>query len=789
MDAVHDLSLRAGTAVYGSAFNTVLRSAVELQHEIASLGLDRQAVMDRVVERTRELTGATAAHASTLIGHELVTEARTGPEDVPIPDRLAAQGNLLGLAVRTGRSLLCFDTERDAQADAVTARRVGIRSLIAVPLLQAQTTIGLLIVVARQPGTFVERDVTNMEMLSVVLSAALSHLAHVETQREQEAALVRLRTLFDGASVGIARIDEVGHALEANEVALKMLGYRAEELRELTFWETIHPAHLDEQLARHAELIAGERTHYELEKRYLRKGGEELWAQTRTSLLRGTDDEPQTAIAMMQDITERKLAEIAVRENSDRLARIVETQRDIAAAGVDLSAVARLIVERSMSLTRAEGAMVSLIDGEELAVSAAGGIASKAVGGRRPISSSIVKHAIAARDTLLIERAETDPRMNPELRATIRDRSHICVPLFQGDRPVAALNLMSSSEEDRLGEDDRRTLELLAVVLAAAVSRAAEFEAKREQVEALARFEATFEGALAGMTLFDMDGRILDANAAMLELLGLDRDTIIRRHVLSLVHPEDRELVLHELGRNGENVDSFRLEHRLQSSNGQTRWVDASISFVRDLAGRRSFAVSMVQDVTQRKEAEAALVAQAELNEHQALHDALTGLANRTLFRDRIDLAVKSARRTGARVAVLLMDLDRFREINDSLGHAAGDELLVELGTRMRDALRASDTVARLGGDEFGVLLPDATIPDDVLAVVDRVRAEIAQPVIVQGLPLVLEASIGISLYPDDGENVESLLKGQTWRCTRRRRRTAGTRSSMPTAISTIRRG
>ncbi len=759
MDAVHDLPLGNGTAVYGSAFNTVLRSAVDLQQELASLGPDRQAVMDRVVQRTRELTGATAAHVSLLDADELVAHAQSGPDDISIPQRLPTKNNLCGIALRTGRSVLCFDTEKDAKADAVTARRVGIRSLVAVPLLQAQTAIGLLIVVGRQPGTFVERDVTNLEMLSVVLSAALSNLAQDEAQREQEASLLRLRALFDGASVGIARIDEVGHALEANEVALTMLGYSAEELRELTFWETIHPEHLDEQLVLHTELLAGERTYYELEKRYLRKGGEELWAQTRTSLLKGTDGEPDTAIAMMQDITERKLAEISVRENSERLERIVETQRDIAAAGFDLAAVARLIVERSMALTRAEGAMVSMIEGDELVVSAACGIASKAVGGRRAISSSIVEHAIESRDALLIERAESDTRMNPELRASIRDRSHICVPLFHGERPVAALNLMSRSEDDRLGEDDRRTVELLAVVLAAAVSRAAEFEAKREQVEALARFEATFEGALAGMTLFDMRGRILDANCAMQELIGLERDALVGRHVFSVVHPEDHELVRWELERNGDGVDSFRLEHRLMTNDGQTRWVDASISFVRDLGGRRGFAVSMVQDVTQRKEAEAALVAQAELNEHQALHDALTGLANRTLFRDRIDLAVKSARRTGARVAVLMMDLDRFKEINDSLGHAAGDELLVELGTRMRDALRASDTVARLGGDEFGVLLPDATIPDDVLAVVDRIRAEIGQPVIVQGLPLVLEASIGISLYPDDGDDVESLLK------------------------------
>ena len=119
----------------------------------------------------------------------------------------------------------------------------------------------------------------------------------------------------------------------------------------------------------------------------------------------------------------------------------------------------------------------------------------------------------------------------------------------------------------------------------------------------------------------------------------------------------------------------------------------------------------MVQDITQQKAAEAALLSQAELNEHQALHDALTGLANRTLFRDRIDQALRVRRRACNRAAVLVMDLDGFKEINDSLGHAAGDEVLVELGRRLTETLRGSDTVARLGGDEFGVLLPDARVP------------------------------------------------------------------------------
>jgi diguanylate cyclase (GGDEF)-like protein/PAS domain S-box-containing protein len=622
---IHGLPAGAGPAPHGSVDAAVLRSAVELQHEIAVGDLALDAAMLRIAERTRELTGASAAHVTMLEASELVTGASTGAEDLRLPPRFPAQGTLTVHAIESGESVLCLDTETDERADAALARKIGIRSFAVVPLLDAGSTIGLLIASGREPGAFGPADVTNLELLSIVLSAAVASAAERRTAR--------------------------------------------------------------------------------------------------------------------------------------RLERIVETQRDVAAAGVDLETVMQLVVDRSMALTGSDAGMVSLIDGDELVVGAAAGRASALVGNRRTLKESIVRHAIAARDTLLIERTEDDPRINRKLQAAVGDLSHICVPLFAGERPVAALSVMSSSDTDRLGEEERRTLELLAVALAAAVSRAAEFKAKRDQVEALARFEATFAGALTGMLTSDLEGRILDANPAAQELLGYGAGQLAGRHISEFVHPEDRDLVLADFLASPEDVDSLRLDHRFVRRNGDVRWVDASVSFVRDVAGRRSFAVSMIQDVTQRREAEAALLAQAELNEHQALHDALTGLANRTLFRDRIDHTVKTARRSEARAAVLLMDLDRFKEINDSLGHAAGDELLVELGSRLEAALRASDTVARLGGDEFGVLIPDATVPDDVLRVIDRMQSAIAEPVTVQGLPLSLEASIGVALFPDDGDDVETLLQ------------------------------
>jgi diguanylate cyclase (GGDEF)-like protein len=146
-------------------------------------------------------------------------------------------------------------------------------------------------------------------------------------------------------------------------------------------------------------------------------------------------------------------------------------------------------------------------------------------------------------------------------------------------------------------------------------------------------------------------------------------------------------------------------------------------------------------------------------SEYHALHDSLTGLPNRNLFHDRIGQAVLACERSGGPVAVLLMDLDRFKEVNDTLGHHSGDVLLTELGSRIRDVLRASDTVARLGGDEFGVLLPDQSNPMDVVHVMEKIRQAVERPLVVQDLPLGVEASVGVAFYPDHGRTVDALLQ------------------------------
>ena len=193
---------------------------------------------------------------------------------------------------------------------------------------------------------------------------------------------------------------------------------------------------------------------------------------------------------------------------------------------------------------------------------------------------------------------------------------------------------------------------------------------------------------------------------------------------------------------------SFSFEFPLERE-GDRRWYQLSVQPLRAPDGG---AVIVHRDITERTRIEVAL-------EHQALHDVVTDLPNRTLLRDRLRQAILAARRRNTKVALLFIDLDRFKELNDTFGHQAGDVVLREVGERFVDAVRASDTVARLGGDEYAVLIPLAADRDEAVMVARRILASLQEPFTVEGESAFIEASIGIVLCPEHGEDVQTLMR------------------------------
>ncbi|HEY3203034.1 MAG TPA: PAS domain S-box protein [Thermoanaerobaculia bacterium] len=274
----------------------------------------------------------------------------------------------------------------------------------------------------------------------------------------------------------------------------------------------------------------------------------------------------------------------------------------------------------------------------------------------------------------------------------------------------------------------------------------------RKYAEELSRLLAAIvessDDAIVGKTL---DGTIISWNQGAERIYGYTAEEAIGRPI-SLLAPPDRQNemveVLERIGR-GERVDHYETERVRR--DGQKIHVSLTISPVKDPAGRITGASAISRDITERTEARAKV-------EHLAFHDALTGLPNRLLFNDRLELAVAQAHRNERPLAVFFLDLDRFKFINDSLGHPVGDELLRVVADRVIRCVREGDTVARLGGDEFLVLLPGVAAEQDAAVVGRKILEAIRLPVQIQERELSVTMSIGIALYPADGLDAESLV-------------------------------
>ncbi|MCB5186929.1 EAL domain-containing protein [Methylobacillus caricis] len=273
--------------------------------------------------------------------------------------------------------------------------------------------------------------------------------------------------------------------------------------------------------------------------------------------------------------------------------------------------------------------------------------------------------------------------------------------------------------------------------------------ARKEGETSLRLSKQVFENTAEGILIADRNRQILEVNQAYLDITGYARDDTVGKHLrlLDEIGEEDQPIgnIVQEKGK-------WMGEILARKQNGEyyPEWV--SISTVHDANGLLQNYVAVLTDISQRKQSEERL-------QFLATHDALTGLPNRALLQERMELALLRAQRYRNRVGVLFIDLDRFKIINDTLGHQAGDMLLQEAAKRLKDCLRLTDTIARQGGDEFVVLLEDFTETQYLSAVARKIMNMLAQPFILMNQELYISASIGISVYPEDGVDIFSLLK------------------------------
>jgi diguanylate cyclase (GGDEF)-like protein/PAS domain S-box-containing protein len=279
----------------------------------------------------------------------------------------------------------------------------------------------------------------------------------------------------------------------------------------------------------------------------------------------------------------------------------------------------------------------------------------------------------------------------------------------------------------------------------AAVQVVARDISQRKEIEE--RYRLLFERNLAGVFRTSIDGRILDCNDALARIFGYrDRHELLSQRADSVYFDRnDRENVLDQLREHG---SLSNIETRMRRADGTELWVLENVT----LLEARGELEGTIIDITERKTAQ-------EQIEYQAFHDVLTALPNRRLFRDRIGVALAHARRQGRGIAVMFLDLDQFKLVNDTLGHTVGDAMLQTIATRLVGCVRAEDTVARMGGDEFTVLVSETSDRRAAGVVAQKVLETVAQPMIVDGHELFVTTSLGIAMFPDDGVDAETLLK------------------------------
>jgi len=330
-----------------------------------------------------------------------------------------------------------------------------------------------------------------------------------------------------------------------------------------------------------------------------------------------------------------------------------------------------------------------------------------------------------------------------DLWRLLRQGDDMITPTLPFLRPDGTEVLLEANANLPLRDPDRVVIALRDVTQR--VAEAYRLEKARE------RFRLAFHGAPTGMALSTApDGVLIDVNESLMSMLGRTRDDLIGRTVEEISHPDDWQRNAAQLSRaSAQDSDNYRMEKRYVRGDGGVVWARTWVSIMDDGEGG-SLAIAHIEDVTEQRH-------NAERLEWAATHDGLTGLPNRFRFLERLGAYLETAQ--PGSIAVLFIDIDNFKVINDSLGHDAGDQLLQSMSERLRSVVRDRDMLGRFGGDEFIVMLRDVSGSYDPFVVAEQLRAEIAQPLIIDDAELFVTASIGITISDREGVTTTEMLR------------------------------
>lgn len=435
---------------------------------------------------------------------------------------------------------------------------------------------------------------------------------------------------------------------------------------------------------------------------------------------------------------------------------------------LELDDVLRRIVEACVHFTHADEGFLALHDNTsgQIYLRAVKNIdQEKSKTMRLPVSDSLVGSVITTGRPLRISQEEKAAPLKVSTGYFVHSLIH--VPIFSRGKVIGVLSVDNHSSNRPFKEVDEVLLTSLADYAGVAIENArlyqqaqAEINERKKVTAALQeseeRYALAVQGANDGLWDWDLKKNRVYFSPRWKMMIGCEDPEIGSKpdEWLGRIHEEDIERVKHELTEHFRGDTShFENEHRVRHKDGTFRWMLARAIAVWDNHGIPVRMVGSLTDINDRKIAEEKIL-------HDAFHDTLTDLPNRTLFTDRLRLAVERAkRRDDFLFAVLFLDIDRFKDVNDSLGHAAGDQLLTEISRILSDGLRATDTVARMGGDEFGILLEDIENISDATRIAERIQEKLRVPIKISGHETFISASIGIVLSATGYSRAEDVLR------------------------------
>lgn len=517
------------------------------------------------------------------------------------------------------------------------------------------------------------------------------------------------RSQFDIGNIGISITSKAKYWLKVNPYLCQMLGYSESELKALTWAEITHPDDLNKDLLKYDKMVKGEIDEYEMDKRFVAKDGSIVYTHITIACRRNPDDDGFLVIAGFLDITKQKQAELALLQSKEQLDLVLDSS--------ELGVWDWDVQKRTVNFNRYSADILCC-----------------------PVSklNETPKRwidAIEEKDKLRFLRSLNDIQKGRSISQKIE---------------YQLINLMGESrwilQTGKVVDIDEKGKPLRVCGTLSDITDIKHVE------ETLSVAASVYQNSSEAMSVFTSEGVIIDSNPAFSLITGFKKDEI-KGQSLSMFKSElQPQKFYDQLTVQLKQIGRWQGEVWMQHKNGENYLILLTINSVNQTKTQSARFVALFSDITEKKQTE-------ELIWRQANYDSLTGLPNRRMLLAFLAKAVTQTDRQRNHFALMFLDLDYFKEINDTLGHDMGDVLLLETAERLKRCVRESDVVARLGGDEFTIVLTNLDDNHGVERVASQILKSLAEPYLLGDQTAYISGSIGITLFPDDASTTEALLK------------------------------